>query len=218
MNIILNIHIVYVLLTAMLTSAEKQAETDTAIQILDAAEQRFRTYGYNKTTMAEIATDVSMSTANLYRYFKNKLEIAADCAKRCLNGRAEVLKAVVDQQNLMAADKLELYFLTITRHTYTESHDNIKINELVAHIIAERKDIVRNKNQREQAFIAEILAQGNTQGEFDVSDVIATAEVVHASLTLFQTPFFMSLYDIETFESLASRSARLIINGLSRKS
>ena len=201
----------------MSTPAEKQPETDTAIQILDAAEQRFRTYGYNKTTMAEIATDAGMSTANLYRYFRNKLEIAADCAKRCLDGRAEQLRAVVDQQNVKAADKLEQYFLTIARYTYTEAHDNIKINELVAHIIAERKDIVRLKNQREQAYIAEILAQGNTQGEFDVSDVIATAEVVHVSLALFQTPFFMSLYDLDTFESLATRSARLIINGLSRK-
>ena len=202
----------------MSARAEKQAETDTAIQILDAAEQRFRAYGYNKTTMAEIATDVGMSTANLYRYFKNKLDIAADCAKRCLDGRAEQLRAVVDQQNVKAADKLEQYFLTIARYTYTEAHDNIKINELVAHIIAERKDIVKLKNQREQAYIAEILAQGNTQGEFDVSDVIATAEVVHVSLALFQTPFFMSLYDLDTFESLATRSARLIINGLSRKS
>ena len=201
----------------MSARAEKQAETDTAIQILDAAEQRFRTYGYNKTTMAEIATDVGMSTANLYRYFKNKLDIAADCAKRCLDGRAEQLRAVVDQQNVKAADKLEQYFLTIARYTYTEAHDNIKINELVAHIIAERKDIVKLKNQREQAYIAEILAQGNTQGEFDVSDVIATAEVVHVSLALFQTPLFMSLYDLDTFESLATRSARLIINGLSRK-
>lgn len=202
----------------MSSAIEKQAETDTAIQILDAAEQRFRTYGYNKTTMAEIATDVGMSTANLYRYFTNKLEIAADCAKRCLNGRAEQLKAVVELQKVSAADKLEQYFVTIARYTYTETHENIKINELVTHIIAERKDIVRLKNQREQAFIAEILAQGNTSGEFDVNDVIDTAEVVHVSLALFQTPFFMSLYnDLDAFENLAARTARLIINGLMRK-
>ncbi|HED15423.1 MAG TPA: TetR/AcrR family transcriptional regulator [Gammaproteobacteria bacterium] len=218
MNIILNIHYSYALLPTMSTHAEKPAETDTASQILDAAEERFRTYGYNKTTMAEIATDVGMSTANLYRYFRNKLEIAADCAKNCLNKRAELLKAVVDQQNVSAADKLEQFFLAIARHTYTEAKDNIKINELIAHIITERQDIVKLKNQHELAYIAEILAQGNTQGEFDVNDVIATAEVVHVSLALFQTPLFMGLYDLETFESLATRSARLLICGLKQHS
>lgn len=216
MNIILNIHYSRALLPFMTVAAEKPAEIDTASQILEAAEQRFRTYGYNKTTMAEIATDVGMSTANLYRYFRNKLDIAADCAKSCLNKRAELLKAVVDQQNLSADDKLELFFLTLARHTYTEANDNIKINELIEHIITERQDIVKQKNQHERAFLAEILAQGNTQGLFDVKDVIATAEVVHVSLALFQTPLFMSLYDIETFEELATRSARLIVNGLSR--
>ena len=44
--------------------------------ILDAAEARLLHFGYNKTTMAEIAEDAGMSAANLYRYFKNKQEIA----------------------------------------------------------------------------------------------------------------------------------------------
>ncbi len=202
------------LLDDMSTTVAKHEESDTASQILDAAEQRFRTYGYNKTTMAEIANDVCMSTANLYRYFTNKLEIAADCAQRCLGKRAEQLRAIVNLDNISAADKLEQYFLTIARYTYQETHDNYKINELVGQIIAERKDIVRLKNKREQAYIAEILAQGNISGEFNISDVIDTAEVIHASLALYQTPLFMSLYELETLESLAARTARLIINGL----
>jgi len=35
--------------------------------MLDVAEARFRTYGLNKATMAEIAQDIGMSAANLYR-------------------------------------------------------------------------------------------------------------------------------------------------------
>ena len=46
-------------------------------RILHAAEERFQQYGYNKTTMAEIARDCDMSAANLYRYFENKLAIGA---------------------------------------------------------------------------------------------------------------------------------------------
>ena len=45
-------------------------------QIVDAAKKRFSHFGYAKTTMAEVATDCSMSPGNLYRFFPGKLDIA----------------------------------------------------------------------------------------------------------------------------------------------
>ncbi len=39
-------------------------------RIVEAANARFSHYGFNKTTLAEIAGDCSMSTTNLYRYFE----------------------------------------------------------------------------------------------------------------------------------------------------
>ena len=71
-------------------------------RILDAAEARFRVFGYRKTTMAEIAEDVDMSAANLYRYFEDKQDIAAACAGRCMGGRAELLREVVKRPGLAA--------------------------------------------------------------------------------------------------------------------
>ncbi|MBT3172542.1 MAG: helix-turn-helix transcriptional regulator, partial [Rhodospirillaceae bacterium] len=50
---------------------------DTQAQILQAATERFRHYGYRKTTMAEVARDCSMSAGNLYRYFESKSDIGA---------------------------------------------------------------------------------------------------------------------------------------------
>lgn len=44
-------------------------------KILDAAYQRFLHYGYAKTTMNEIAGDLSMSKALLYYYFPDKSEL-----------------------------------------------------------------------------------------------------------------------------------------------
>jgi AcrR family transcriptional regulator len=44
-------------------------------QILDAAYKRFSHYGYSKTTMKEIASDLSMSKALLYYYFPDKSQL-----------------------------------------------------------------------------------------------------------------------------------------------
>ncbi len=44
-------------------------------KILEASYQRFLHYGYSKTTMNEIAGDLSMSKALLYYYFPDKSEL-----------------------------------------------------------------------------------------------------------------------------------------------
>ena len=65
---------------------------EISTQILDAAEARFRTYGFGKTTMAEIASDIDMSTANLYRYFENNERDISVMIKQ--TGRAVLLTSL----------------------------------------------------------------------------------------------------------------------------
>ncbi len=69
-------------------------------KILAAAEKRFRSYGFGKTTMAEIAGDIDMSTANLYRYYENKLAIGTAMAGKCFCEREEFLKEIVSRTGL----------------------------------------------------------------------------------------------------------------------
>ena len=51
------------------------AEATTRSRILEAAEQRFATFGYRRTGIAEIARDAGVAAGTLYRYFDNKEEI-----------------------------------------------------------------------------------------------------------------------------------------------
>ena len=58
----------------MKNTSLKLKKVDPTDTILKAAVNRFSEYGYNKTTMVEIAKDAGMSAANIYRYYKNKEE------------------------------------------------------------------------------------------------------------------------------------------------
>ena len=51
-------------------------------KIMQAARARFAHYGYPKTTIADVAADCAMSPGNLYRFFKGKIDIAAEIARR----------------------------------------------------------------------------------------------------------------------------------------
>ena len=53
---------------------------DTKNQILKAAERLLEYYGYQKTSMADIARDCQMSPANIYRFYKGKDDILAEIA------------------------------------------------------------------------------------------------------------------------------------------
>jgi AcrR family transcriptional regulator len=197
-----------------------QAQTDVKDvrgQILEAAEQRFRTYGYRKTTMAEIAEDTRMSAANLYRYFDSKEDIAASCAQHCMGERLELLRQVIRAPGVAAVERLERFALTMLHYTYEQTHNQRKINELIESVAVERPGILHEKNEAERALIAEILAQGNSSGEFDVQDIIATAQLVHASLALFSVPVFMPLYPLEELERGARGVISLLVRGLARR-
>ncbi len=182
--------------------------------ILEAAEKRYREIGYGKTTMAEIADDVGMSAANLYRYFKNKNEIGCACAKRCMGERIDRLRVVVRKPGLTSVDRLREYVQESLTYSYENAGTDQKINELVQKILNERKDLVHEKVETEIGLIAEILAQGNSSGEFSVHEVFVTARNIQTAIIMFNVPTFLGLYPFEEFQEMADGVVDLMLTGL----
>src|ERR1700709_2922816 len=65
-------------------------------KILEAAYQRFLHYGYSKTTMNEIAGDLSMSKALLYYYFPDKSQLYIAVMRKLANDYLKLLEAKID--------------------------------------------------------------------------------------------------------------------------
>lgn len=200
-----------------MSAIKDSLELEIRAQIVDAASCRFRHYGYNKTTMAEIAADTDMSAANLYRYFKNKQDIIAECANRCMSDRVDRLRVAIRQPGMTAIEQLGSYVLTDLQISHELAENDKKISELVNTITLERPDLVYIKVEAENALIAEILTHGNESGEFDINDVNKTANAIHMSLVVFNVPIFMSLYSLEQFKEKSLAIVDLIINGLARR-
>jgi AcrR family transcriptional regulator len=71
-----------------MTLVSEHIESDTRERILVVAERLFRQFGYQKTTVADIAKELRMSPANVYRFFDSKKAINAGVA-RALMGEVE---------------------------------------------------------------------------------------------------------------------------------
>lgn len=198
----------------MSTKTAEQGSEQIRCQILDAAEQRLRTYGYGKTTMTEIATDVGMSAANLYRYFDNKLDIGAALAQRCFGKRFELLQIVVDRQDINAVQKLEAFVIENLRYTHTEFSETPTVNELVDIIVAERCELIQTKIENDMGLIKTILESGVQNGEFDIDDMLTTTQAVQHAIVKFSVPLFMTMYPLEEFEQHARNLVKLLVRGL----
>jgi len=195
---------------------QENKELDIHSQIVDAANTRFRHYGYGKTTMVEIAADTGMSAANLYRYFNSKQDIIAECANRCMCERVDRLRVAIRKSGMSAIEQLEAYVLTDLNMSHEMAEGDERISELVNNITLERPDMVYKKVEAENALIAEILLHGNETGEFNVDDITKTADAIHMSLIIFNVPSFMSLYSLEEFKEKAKSVIELIITGLEK--
>jgi len=199
-----------------MNSRQEDIELDIHSQIVEAAHTRFRHYGYGKTTMAEIAADTGMSAANLYRYFKSKQDIIAECANRCMCERVDRLRVAIRKPGMTAIDQLRTFVLTDLQISHEMAENDEKISELVNTITLERPDMVHRKIEAENALIAEILSYGNETGEFAIDDITNTASTIYMSLVVFNVPIFMSLFSLEEFKEKAKSIIELIVTGLAK--
>ncbi len=190
---------------------------ETRQQILNAAEQRFRHYGFSKTTMAEIAEDCDMSAANIYRFFASKDDIIAEMANIYFREIENSLREIVRRKGLTAGERLEAFILETLHKTYDMFANQPKLNECCMHIDNERFELVTRHKEIKQSLIAEILAEGNKTGEFDTEDIVTTADTIEKALILFAYPEFMCKYSLEELELTARRVANLLIRGLEKR-
>jgi AcrR family transcriptional regulator len=195
----------------------EQTTEDIKNQILDAAFQRFGRYGFGKTTMAEIARDCQMSAGNLYRYYPNKKEICADCAGRCMRSAEELWRKIINRPGLSPSQRLTTVVLEKLNFLHQQFSEHPPLFELVMYISGERGDLVSRHMGVLQSLVAEILAEGNRTGDFDIPDVLATAKVFLAATTKFITPHFMGGMERNELESEAQGVVNLLVQGLAKR-
>lgn len=190
---------------------------EISTRILDAAEIRFRTYGFGKTTMAEIASDIDMSTANLYRYYENKLAIGVAMACRCFSARAEILSEIITRSTISESERLKIFVLAMLEYEYGQFSNEPKLLELVDVIVKKRPDLVQHEIEVNRKLVASILKQGCESGEFMIKDADEMASYVLSAVVKFASPFFITMYPIEELQRLAKGVIDLILNGLVKR-
>jgi AcrR family transcriptional regulator len=145
-------------------------ETDTPERILVVAERLFRQIGYQKTTVADIAKELRMSPANVYRFFDSKKAIHEGVARGLMGEVEQAARSIAAQPGPAAIRLREL--MTSIHHMNAERYvGDSKMHEMVAIAMEEDWGVCVAHMQMITETLGSVIAQGAATGEFEVQDV-----------------------------------------------
>lgn len=138
---------------------------ENVTRILDAGERLFRHYGYSKTTVADIARDLGMSPANVYRFFASKVDIHQAICGRML---AASYQQAYDICHLpvSASDRLGRFVRGQYQMTLDTMLDQEKVHEMVVVAIERDWHVIEKHIDSIHALIADVIREGIADGEF----------------------------------------------------
>ena len=153
-----------------MTLTSEPVETDTRERILVVAERLFRQIGYQKTTVADIAKELRMSPANVYRFFDSKKAIHEGVA-RTLMGEVEVEARRIALAPGPASVRLRDMIKTIHRMNTERYVGDSKLHEMVEIAMQEDWDVCVVHMECIAATLGQVIAQGAASGEFEAPDL-----------------------------------------------
>ena len=170
-----------------MTLVSEHVEPDTRERILAVAERLFRQLGYQKTTVADIAKELRMSPANVYRFFDSKKSIH-EGVTRVLMGEVETAAAAIMAKPGRASDRLRELITTIHAMNSERYVGDTKLHEMVAIAMEESWQVCVAHMELITRIIAKVIAQGAASGEFLVTDVPLAASCTCTAMIRFFHP------------------------------
>lgn len=200
----------------MVKQAEMSSESvrpDTAERILDSAEGLFRHFGYTKTNVADIARDLGMSPANIYRFFPSKTAIHQAIAERMLD---VIYRAVltVFNRDISACEKLYQFAEVVSLHTVEMMTTERRVHEMVVVAMEQHWPVVSKHVNRMEDLIEVIIRQGIDGGEFPQQDSVVAARCFSSCLAVTCHPVLVSQFADDERGPTLQQLVQFAINSL----
>jgi AcrR family transcriptional regulator len=191
----------------------KTKPEDTRARIMETAEALFRRLGYDKTTVADIASELRMSPANVYRFFPSKTAIVQAICQRCLNELDEKIWTIARSKS-PATERLERLQFEIFAYHKENLLEEQKVNDIVMVAMEESWDAIMAHKEVIRTAIELILRDGIEAGEFERVDPRETSALMMKGFIAYCHPLLIAQGMQETQDQEAD--ARSLVRFLLR--
>jgi AcrR family transcriptional regulator len=195
-------------------SARGPADHEVRDQIVAAATEHFSRYGYEKTTVSDLAKAIGFSKAYIYKFFESKQAIGEMICANCLREiEAQVGAAVAEAKQ--PPEKLRRMFKSITEATLRLLLQDQKLYEIAASAATERWQAVHAYEERIQKLLRDILQEGRQSGDFERKTPLdETAAAIYLVIRPYLNPVMLRS-SAEEAEEAPMHLSNLVLRSLS---
>ena len=182
-------------------------------QIVEAAYEHFGHYGYEKTTVAELAKAIGFSKAYIYKFFDSKQAIGeVICANRLDMIMAAVNAAIADAPS--ASEKLRRLFRALTEAGSELFFHERKLYDIAAVAARDKWPSTERYSERLLKLIESIVVEGRKAGEFERKPPLDEATLaIYMVMCPFINPVQLQ-YNLEAAPTAAVVLSSLILRSL----
>jgi AcrR family transcriptional regulator len=192
---------------------------DTRGRIIETADRLFRQLGYAKTAVADIAGELGMSPANVYRFFPSKNAIVEAICRRCLAELDEKAWAIA-RSRAPAAQRIERLVLEVLAYHKENVLTDQKVNDMVMVALEDSWGAVQAHKEIIMNAAELIVRDGIESEEFEAVDPRETARLLMRSFVAFMHPVMIDqcLADIPDVEAEARAAVRFVLRAITPRS
>lgn len=181
------------------------ADHDVRDQIVSAATEHFSLYGYEKTTVSDLAKAIGFSKAYIYKFFSSKQVIGEMICANCLQKIEAEVRAAIEAAD-QPPEKLRQMFKTIVEAGLRLFFQDRKLYEIAASSASERWQSAIAYEERIQILLHDILLEGRQRGDFERKTPL---DETVAAIYLVMRPYLNPLILQHTFDYAEKAQAQL---------
>ncbi len=196
------------------TSARGPVEHDVRQQIVTAAKEHFSRYGYEKTTVSDLAKAIGFSKAYIYKFFESKQVIGEMICSNCLmEMEAEIRQAVASTDT--PPEQLRRLFKAIVAVTLRLFSEDRKLYEIAISASAERWQAAQAYEERMHQLLLQILDAGRQRGDFERKTPLdETGRAIFLVMLPYLNPVMLQ-HSLDHAEEAPAQLAGLVLRSLS---
>ncbi len=183
-------------------------------QIVVAATEHFRLYGYEKTTVSDLAKAIGFSKAYIYKFFESKQAIGELICANCLREIEADVRAAVDGVK-HPPEKFRRMFKTIVESGLRLFFEDRKLHDIAAAAATEQWESVRAYEERIKLMLQEILRHGRETEEFERKTPLdETTAAIYLVIRPYLNPLILQ-HSLGSTDDAPAQLSSLVLRSLS---
>ena len=183
-------------------------------QIVAAATEHFSRYGYEKTTVSDLAKAIGFSKAYIYKFFESKQAIGEMICANCLHQVETEVRAALAETD-RPPEKLRRLFKVFAEASLRLFFQDRKLYDIAASAVTENWQTVQAYEAHVRTLIEEVLLEGRQSGDFERKTPLdETTMAVYLVMRPYLNPLLLQ-YNFDSIETAPGQLSSLVLRSLS---